>query len=240
MNEPPAALRVYYRIINAIKEGNSFSLEKLLPQYPGILRTMGQKMFVPLVHAGRNGNTDIVKLLLKHDADPNEATLAEQHTPLMAAAKQGSLENVNLLLERNAALQKIDYSGMDAIAYAVLYDHRSIVHLFLNYDITVLHCTNSSTKCLLKVAAQGGSCELINLLLTYNPLLINMYAADELGLNPLGVAVVRYHYKDDPESLACVELLVQHGVSAIEGELSALSYAQYHNLSKIVSVLGWK
>jgi ankyrin repeat protein len=55
----------------------------------------------PILHAARNGDTQIVRLLLDHGADPN--TVNERgHTALYCAGGHGHLETLKLLLERGA------------------------------------------------------------------------------------------------------------------------------------------
>ena len=55
----------------------------------------------PIHHAARNGDTEIVRLLLDHGAGAN-ARNARGHTVLYCAGGHGHLESLELLLERGA------------------------------------------------------------------------------------------------------------------------------------------
>ncbi len=55
----------------------------------------------PIHHAARNGDTEIVRLLIDHDADVN-AVNQRGHTVLYCAGGHGHLDTVRLLLENNA------------------------------------------------------------------------------------------------------------------------------------------
>ena len=64
----------------------------------------------PLVQAAWSGNTETIKLLLDHDANPNESN---KTTPLVMPARQGHRATVNLLLERGADPELADKSRLD-------------------------------------------------------------------------------------------------------------------------------
>lgn len=66
-----------------------------------IIDSKDDKGCPPLWHAARNGNVTIIKLLLAHGANINEANINEI-TPLMIAATQAHVQAVQTLLEAGA------------------------------------------------------------------------------------------------------------------------------------------
>jgi ankyrin repeat protein len=66
---------------------------------------------------GMNREDEIVRLLLKHGANPNVRTL-NGTTPLMTAARRGSTTLVSMLLDAGADPSAIDRCGQTAVDYA--------------------------------------------------------------------------------------------------------------------------
>lgn len=67
----------------------------------------------PLHCAARIGHTNMVKLLLENDANPNLATTAG-HTPLHIVAREGHVETALALLEKGASqacMTKVQHSS---------------------------------------------------------------------------------------------------------------------------------
>ena len=84
---------------------------------PSSLHTDG----FPLYHAAKQGNTNLVKLLLEHGADP-DAKLEiddprESGMPLMNALHQGHYDVVNLILDFTPDLNAYPYCGTPFVDY---------------------------------------------------------------------------------------------------------------------------
>ena len=73
----------------------------MLNAHPHLATTTDGRGDQPLHHAARNGDTQIVKLLIEHGAEVNRASERGQ-TVLYCAGGHGHLETVQLLLEHGA------------------------------------------------------------------------------------------------------------------------------------------
>ena len=110
-----------------------------------------------LTTAACNGHTDIVQVLLDHNANIHTS---DEYCLRMAAAA-GHTNTVELLLQRKA---DIHYWDDDALALAARGGHIATVKLLLEYDANV-HAKNDYA---LVCTMQEGHVEIINLLLERN------------------------------------------------------------------------
>lgn len=76
-------------------------MRSLLDRHPHLAMTRDGHGDPPILHAARNGDTQIVRLLLEHGADAN-ATNDRGHTVLYCAGGHGHLETLRLLLDHGA------------------------------------------------------------------------------------------------------------------------------------------
>ncbi|WP_253155466.1 ankyrin repeat domain-containing protein [Stieleria tagensis] len=81
--------------------GDGTRLRSLLNRYPQLATVSDGHGDCPIHHAARNGDTEIVRLLIDRHADVN-AVNERGHTVLYCAGGHGHLETVRLLLESNA------------------------------------------------------------------------------------------------------------------------------------------
>ena len=81
-----------------------------------------------LITAASNNSLDLVKLLLKHKAQVNQAD-AFKATALMAAAGKGNKDMVELLLISGADVKAKDDEGKDALAMAKESGSKEVVAL---------------------------------------------------------------------------------------------------------------
>jgi ankyrin repeat protein len=84
----------------------------------------------PLHKAARDGDTNLVKVLITNHADLN-AKEKDGRTPLHWAALNGHLEVVNLLLVNGAAVDAVENDGKTPLHCAAMNDHFEIVKLLL-------------------------------------------------------------------------------------------------------------
>jgi uncharacterized protein len=91
---------------------------------------------MPLHSAVANRCTEIVKLLLDHDADVN-ATQADDFTPLHEAAQNGMFEVTQLLIERGAQINpRLSSNGKTPLALAIEGQHVAVADLLKQYGAT--------------------------------------------------------------------------------------------------------
>jgi ankyrin repeat protein len=79
-----------------------------------------------LHYAAANGNDDIVKLLLDHDAYI-DAGSPNGTTPLMMASRGGHVSTVKLLLDSGADLNVKNQLGLTALDFAKQYKEPDVV-----------------------------------------------------------------------------------------------------------------
>jgi uncharacterized protein len=97
------ALGADYTISVAAAVGDQERVEELLRAQPELAQCLNSARGSPLACAAREGHLHIVRLLLEHDADPNQAEdLAPRGRALFDACLGLHLPVVQLLLERDA------------------------------------------------------------------------------------------------------------------------------------------
>lgn len=82
------------------------------------LQEMFEAMYKVVNYHTENDPSDIVNLLLKSCANPNDASL-KGYTPLMAASKKVNHKTIQCLLKYNASVDSNDGDGNTALHYAV-------------------------------------------------------------------------------------------------------------------------
>ncbi len=81
--------------------GDEVRVRSMLAHHPELANTVDGNGDYPIHHAARNGDTEIVRLLIDCDADVNAAN-ERGHTVLYCAGGHGHLNTVRLLLEYHA------------------------------------------------------------------------------------------------------------------------------------------
>ena len=82
--------------------------------------SLGSRGETALLLAASKGHSEVVKILVKHGADPNRAS-SDGNTPLHKAAMDGHAEVVIALLEAGADPAIKDRSGRNALEIAERY-----------------------------------------------------------------------------------------------------------------------
>jgi len=90
----------------------------------------------PLHKAARDGDTNLVKVLITNHADLN-AKERDGRTPLHWAALNGHLEVVKLLLVNGAAVDAVENDGKTPLHCAAMNDHLEIVKLLLAHGAKI-------------------------------------------------------------------------------------------------------
>jgi ankyrin repeat protein len=91
---------------------------------------------MPLHSAIASKHTEIVKLLLDHDADVNAAQ-ADDFTPLHEAAQNGLLDVAQWLIDRGAAIDpRLSSSGKTPLALAIEHKHEAVSNLLKQHGAT--------------------------------------------------------------------------------------------------------
>uniref|UniRef100_A0AAR5PAK1 Uncharacterized protein n=1 Tax=Dendroctonus ponderosae TaxID=77166 RepID=A0AAR5PAK1_DENPD len=150
-------------LLEAARKGNTAVVEKILGQ-----------------RAKRSGPlaSDIVRLLLEHDASPNIVD-SKGSSPLHLAAWSGNLEIVKLLLS-GPAICNVNLTSKDdetALHCAAQYGHTGVVSALLEHacDPGIRNCKGETA---LELAAQYGRLETVELLVRTDPMLIQRTTPD--------------------------------------------------------------
>jgi ankyrin repeat protein len=89
------------QFLAAVFLGDAARVRALLGRHPHLATAVDGRGDQPIFHAARNGDTEIVRLLIEHGADVNAAN-TRGHTVLYCAGGHGHLTTVELLLARGA------------------------------------------------------------------------------------------------------------------------------------------
>jgi ankyrin repeat protein len=89
------------QFLAAVFLADSARVRALLSRHPDLAVTADGRGDLPIHHAARNGDTEIVRLLIEHGAEVN-ATNTRGHTVLYCAGGHGHLDTLRLLLHRGA------------------------------------------------------------------------------------------------------------------------------------------
>jgi ankyrin repeat protein len=108
----------------------------------------------PIFHLSRNGQADIVSLLIAHGADVNIASKKIGETPLTGACSSGSLPTIQALLKAGANVNHQEYdTGLSPLMIAAGKGHEDIVRLLLQYGADVMLRRTDGLKTTAKEAA---------------------------------------------------------------------------------------
>ncbi|WP_143549254.1 ankyrin repeat domain-containing protein [Rhodopirellula bahusiensis] len=89
------------QLLSALFIGHEARVRSLLALHPDLANRLDGRGDHPIHHAARNGDTDLVALLIAHTADVH-ARNQRGHTVLYCAAGHGHLDTVSLLLQSGA------------------------------------------------------------------------------------------------------------------------------------------
>ena len=105
-------------VIDAARAGNTVELERLLSAGADANQRAGVNDWTPLMHAIHKGQTESVRVLLRHRADVHALT-AHRSNALIMAAGYGYAPIVRLLLDAGADPAYRDDNGQSALSAAV-------------------------------------------------------------------------------------------------------------------------
>ena len=124
------------------------------------------RLAISIIEAANKGNIEVVKLLLKENADVN---IQDKNgvTALMLASLNGHTHVVELLLKENADVNIKNKQGMTALNLASLKGHTHVVELLLKDNANVnIQDKNGVTA--LMLASLKGHTQIVELLLKEN------------------------------------------------------------------------
>ena len=122
--------------------------------------------WTPLIWAASEGHTDVCRVLLEHNAEP-ERKAADGTSPLKAASAKDRTDVVKLLLARSCSPNLRDVYEATPLVYASFYGHAEVVALLLAAGADKELATSSAVGGLtpLLAAARGDKPDVCTLLL---------------------------------------------------------------------------
>jgi RNA polymerase sigma factor (sigma-70 family) len=177
-----------YEITLAAALGDRSKVREWLAADPGLANAPNSAGFRPLSYAARNGDAELVALLLEHGADPNAPeTDAPRGLALYEAVVQGHMNCVRLLVEAGADVDASVESGSAALGRAMRPENPEMIsylcahgataglelHVFLGNIVTVAEMLKLDPGLAnaggdygaLCMAADGKSTDMVELLL---------------------------------------------------------------------------
>lgn len=115
-----AALYKEYELVKLLVEAGGYLAP---PKCPG--------RFYDDVLAECVDNTEMLRYLLAHGADPRHTGDLAKETALHIAAAEGNVEALKLLMDHGADLEQRDFNGWNALIYACRKDQKAAVEFLL-------------------------------------------------------------------------------------------------------------
>eukprot|EP00729_Bicosta_minor_P014620 gene14620-biopygen24145 len=185
---------VQKQLCAAVKKGEADVVRKLLaeedadPAVPG-----GDDLTAPPIYlAAQEGHVDVVKLLLEHHVNPNQATTNDGCTPVYVAAQNGHVDVVTALVAGNADVNQASTDdGTTPVYMAAQEGHVDVVQVLVasNADVNKA-CTDDGTTPVY-MAAQEGHVDVVTALVAGNAD-VNQASTDD-GCTPVYVAAQNGH-----------------------------------------------
>ncbi|MES2960798.1 MAG: ankyrin repeat domain-containing protein [Pseudomonadota bacterium] len=125
----------FQNLLSVIASNNAAELDLLLQQedVKSVINDIDEIGQTPLIKAAKNGNVEIVGILLKHGADVNYADRENGGgTALMAAACEGHVNIVKALLDKGAEVNNQKDGGWTALMEAAAYADSETIKALLD------------------------------------------------------------------------------------------------------------
>ena len=135
----------------------------------------------------REGNENLCKLLLDHNADVNIQD-KDGCTPLQRCAREGNENLCRLLLDHNADVNIQDKDGCTPLHSCVREGNENLCRLLLEHNANVnIRYKDGSTPLHLSARRNRDCSKIIDLLVKYGVQNINIHDAEDLTLLQLAV-----------------------------------------------------
>jgi len=180
-----------------------------------------------VMFAARNGNPEIIKLLVKAGADVNAKEKVRGTTALMWAAEQRHPEAVKMLLELGADPAQIGYGEMTALHAAAGARGKSFLRILLDSGVSPDLQDGRTQAPVLAQALMTGNRDAVQLLLAHRA---NPNLADRSGDTPLHVAAQISDY-------ASLLALLQAGADPTIRNRAGKTFAPYFAITPKESML---
>ena len=245
MVECPTISNPNVDFLNAVKEGNNKIVSTLIHCKDTDVNAYNTDGETPLIIASRDGNKDIVKLLLSHpqiDTDVREVMVGK--SALHMACWYGHPEVAMLFLQRSEIdINEVDWKGQTALRLTSDYGHSEVAKLLLNEPHIDVNKADSSGLTPLSKAASNDIWQCIELIseLLLRPE-VDINSADSFGRTALlwasyyGNTEVVKLLLERPDIDITKEGILNFNFFTKEG-VTALHLAAFYGYSEIVKML---
>lgn len=210
------------QFINAVKEGLTEDVERMLQEQPDLLHVIDADGETPLMAAVYYGKQHIVQQLLTYGVAVS----------LHEAVAIGDLEAVEyLVLEASVSPTSYSYDGWTPLHLAAFFGHLEVAQFLLTQEVDVnMLSTNPQNNAPIHAATAGRKLPLVQLLLEHGA---NPNLKQSKGWTPLLQAVHNF-------DLTLCDLLLEHGADATianDDGVTALAYAEQQGYDDLVQRL---
>eukprot|EP00729_Bicosta_minor_P022067 gene22067-biopygen25406 len=180
----------------AVKKGEADMVRKLLaeddadPAVPG-----GDDLTAPPIYlAGQSGHVEVVRVLLEHHVNPNQATIdAHGETAVFVAAQNGHVDVVTALVAGNADVNKARTDNGETPVYiAAQKGHVDVVTALVAGNADVNQATTDDGFTPVYIAAEEGHVDVVTALVAGNAD-VNQAETTDIGATPVYVAAEEGH-----------------------------------------------
>ena len=155
-------------LMHAARDGDIYKAQELLSKGHNVNEKTKRSYATPLIFAASAGKVEMVKLLLKHGADPNLCTWGDV-CPIWWATQSGSYETVKTLIEAGADVKKYPNVGStieaSTLHIAVFTGQSDIVRLLLDHGIEIDNTESLSDETALAAAVRIGKANIAQILI---------------------------------------------------------------------------
>ena len=171
----------------ASSKGHTMVLEQLLSLPSADFNCKDKKGMTMLHHASLNGHTMVIARLIRHSSVDINCQDVDTATPLHYAASNGQWETASFLLKHSEPMKDGCCISSDVLPTSLSFTKEDLLHrLFKRPDFGGPNKLLPGLKTVLHVAAEKGDCEVIEVLLAYPDIDVNV--PERNGLTPLMTA----------------------------------------------------
>ncbi len=197
-NQEQHQRRLNEQLIEAAKAANTDTVISLLKQGADINHSRDSEDQTSLLCAAWYGHAEVVKILIEHNANPNDTTY-DGSTALMRAAIKGRADIIRLLIEAHADVNQVDNNGFIALVYAAWKGYVEIVKMLIEHDANINHITNTGLTALMAAIKEHKEA-VVELLIRYGAIVPPALSAEdrrdmalaltESGFSPMAQAII--------------------------------------------------
>ncbi|KAG7177400.1 Serine/threonine-protein phosphatase 6 regulatory ankyrin repeat subunit A-like 2, partial [Homarus americanus] len=181
-------------------------IKELLQQHPDIVKYCGSQKYPAMHTAAINDESQVMELLIQHDADIEAKDATDHRTPLFFTITKQSIRCFQLLLEKGANVNAVGRDGKSVLHVAVEHNvkHGKMVRELIRRGASLKYTIVKSGYTPIHTAACIGDYELLKMFLKHDRNAANF--CDRKGNVPLHLSAEKGH------KYSC-NILLQYGAN---------------------------